>query len=230
MRRFTAVVFDMDGVLIDSERVIRRAAQIAGEEFGQAMSDEFFLDLIGLPGPLVEARLLEAFGHDFPMSEYRLRFQHHYQQHVDTHGMQCKEGIPELLAALTDAGVPIAVATQTRSGHAQSALRAAGLLDFFPICATGDEVVRAKPAPDVFLLAATRLAREARHCIALEDSDVGAQAAVSAGMWTLMIPDLKPPLATTRELVHEVLPSIHAAGARVHQLLRHGVPAGKSIE
>ena len=225
MRRFAAVVFDMDGVLIDSEPVIRRAAQLAGEDFGKTMTEALYMELIGLPGPQVEAKLIEVFGADFPLPEYRLRFQHFYHQHINAHGMQSKPGIPDLLRELTAAGVPVAVATQTRSGHAQSALRAAGLLDLLPVCATGDEVKQGKPAPDVFLLAASRLAIDARHCIALEDSEVGARAAVSAGMWTLMIPDLKPPGAEISALVHEILPSMPAAATRVHHLLRAGVPA-----
>jgi HAD superfamily hydrolase (TIGR01509 family) len=180
MTRFDAVIFDMDGVLIDSEPVIRRAAQLAGEDFGKTLTDELFLKMIGLPGGRVEAMMMEVFGADFPLAEYRLRFQHFYQQTVSRDGMRSKPGVPALLQALTAGGVPIAVATQTRSGHAQAALSAAGLIDYLPVCATGDEVKQGKPAPDVFLLAASRLGVDPARCIALEDSDVGAQAAVSA--------------------------------------------------
>ncbi len=222
MKRFDAVIFDMDGVLIDSEPVIRRAAQLAGEDFGKTLTDELYLKMIGLPGGRVEAMLMDVFGADFPLAEYRLRFQHFYQQTVSRDGMRSKPGIPALLQALTAGGVPIAVATQTRSGHAQAALSAAGLIDYLPVCATGDEVKQGKPAPDVYLLAASRLAVDPARCIALEDSDVGAQAAVSAGMWTLMIPDLKPAGAAIAELVHEILPSMPAAALRVHALLGAG--------
>ena len=226
MRCFEAVVFDMDGVLIDSERVIRLAAQRAGRDFGHEMSDALFDELIGLPGPMVEAALRGHFGEAFPMDDYRQVFQRHYAGHIETHGMQSKPGVPALLEALSAAAVPIAVATQTRSGHAQAALASAGLLQYFPICITGDLVAAPKPAPDVFLRAAATLGIAPSRCIALEDSEVGARAAVSAGMWTLMVPDLKAPGAEIAALVHEILPSMPAAAVRVHALLRDGVAAG----
>ena len=225
MHRFQAVVFDMDGVLIDSERVIRRAAQQAGLEFGQQISDAWFDEVIGMPGVRVEAALRELFGQGFPMDDYRTCFQRHYAAHIDTHGMQSKPGVPALLQELSSRGVPIAVATQTRSGHAQAALASAGLLEYLPVCVTGDLVALPKPAPDVFLRAAAELRVEPAACIALEDSEIGVRAAVAAGMWTLMIPDLKPASAEASALVREVLPSMPHAAERVRTLLRDGAPA-----
>ena len=224
MRRFQAVIFDMDGVLIDSERVIRRAAQLAGLDFGREIADAWFDEVIGLPGVRVEAALRELFGHGFPMDDYRLCFQRHYAAHIDRHGMQSKPGVPALLQDLTAGGVPIAVATQTRSGHAQAALASAGLLDYLPVCVTGDLVAAPKPAPDVFLRAAAELGVEPAACIALEDSEIGIRAAVAAGMWTLMIPDLKPASEEAALLVREILPSMPHAADRVRALLRDGAP------
>lgn len=228
MRIFSAVVFDMDGVLIDSEPVIRRAAGLAGEDFGKTLTDALYAELIGLPGPRVEAALLSAFGPNFRLDEYRVSFQRHYRAHIDAHGMRTKPGIPALLAELVASGVPIAVATQTRSGNAQLALKAAGLLEYFPVCITGDQVAHGKPAPDIFLRAAATLAMAPSACIALEDSEVGVHAAVGAGMWTLMIPDLKQPSAATAALANEVFPEMLAATARVRELLRNGVAAPAS--
>lgn len=215
-----AVVFDMDGVLIDSEPLIRRAAQRAGEDFGHTLSDALYAELIGLPGAQVEAALLRAFGADFHLPAYRQAFERLYREEVATHGISSKPGVLELLRELTDAGVPVAVATSTRSGQAQAALEAAGLLSYLPICITGDQVKVGKPAPEIFLRAASELAVGAASCVALEDSEVGARAAISAGMWTLMIPDLKPPGADIVALVHEILPSMPAAAARVRTLLK----------
>ena len=226
MRIFTAVVFDMDGVLIDSEPVIRRAASLAGEDFGKTLTNALYAELIGLPGPKVEAALISAFGADFPLDDSRVSFQRHYRAHIDTHGMRTKPGITMLLAELLASGVPIAVATQTRSGSAEIALEAAGLRQYFPVCITGDQVANGKPAPDIFLRAAATLAVDPTACIALEDSEVGAHAAVGAGMWTLLIPDVKQPSAATAALVHEIFPDMPAATARVRDLLRHGVTPG----
>lgn len=214
-----AVVFDMDGVLIDSEPVIRRAAQLAAEPFGRTLSNELYADLLGLPGAELEAALLSAFGADFPLADYRRGFEQLYRADVETNGIRSKPGVPALLTALRKHRVPVAVATSTRSGHAEAALAAAGLSHFLPVCITGDQVQAGKPAPDIFLRAAEAIGVDAVDCIAIEDSEVGARAAVGAGMWTLLVPDLKAPSATLAALVREVLPSMPEAARRVCALL-----------
>jgi HAD superfamily hydrolase (TIGR01509 family) len=219
LHRLRAVVFDMDGVLIDSEPLIRRAAQRAGEIFGHTLSDSLYADLIGLPGAQVEAALVAAFGADFPLPEYRRCFERLYREDVAANGIRSKPGVPQLLSALRANDVPVAVATSTRSGHAQAALESAGLLDYLPVCITGDQVNAGKPEPEIFLRAATSLSIDARECIAIEDSEVGARAAVSAGMWTLMVPDLKQPSAELARMVREILPSMPHAARRVITLL-----------
>jgi len=219
MQRLRAVVFDMDGVLIDSEPIIRRAAQRAGELLGHTLSDSLYADLLGLPGAQVEAALMAAFGADFPLAEYRRCFERLYREDVASNGIRSKPGVPELLESLRANDVPVAVATSTRSGHAQAALESAGLLGYLPICITGDQVSAGKPEPEIFLRAATSLNIHAVECIAIEDSEVGARAAVSAGMWTLMVPDLKQPSAELARMVREILPSMPHAARRVISLL-----------
>ena len=178
--RFIAVVFDMDGVLIDSERVIRHAAQRAAVEIDRTLTDAFYMQVMGLPGAQVEAAFMREFGHDFPLADYRQRFERHYKAQLGEGGIQPKPGVPQMLQSLVRHNIPIAVATATRSGNAETALRAAGLLDHLPICVTGDQVAQGKPAPDIFLAAAARLGISAAQCIAVEDSEVGARAAVAA--------------------------------------------------
>jgi len=214
-----AVVFDMDGVLIDSEPIIRAAAQIAAVEIECTVTDEFYASVLGLPGVQVEAAFLREFGADFPLADYRQRFERHYRAQVSTRGIAPKPGVPALLDELTARGIPIAVATSTRSGNAQDALAAAGLLSRLPICVTGDQVSAGKPAPEIFLTAASRINVPATACIAVEDSEVGARAAVAAGMFTLLVPDLKPPGKALSDLVSEVLGSMPHAASRILQLL-----------
>jgi HAD superfamily hydrolase (TIGR01509 family) len=217
--RFIAVVFDMDGVLIDSERVIRHAAQRAAVEIDRVLTDAFYMQVMGLPGAQVEAAFMREFGRDFPLADYRQRFERHYKAQLGEGGIQPKPGVPQLLQSLVRHNIPVAVATATRSGNAETALRAAGLLDHLPICVTGDQVAQGKPAPDIFLAAASRLGISAAQCIAVEDSEVGARAAVAAGMRTLMVPDFRPPGDELRALVHEVLESMPHAAQRIHTLL-----------
>lgn len=215
-----AVVFDMDGVLIDSEPVIRRAAQRAAESFGQTLTDEAYADLLGLPGAELEAALRTLFGAAFPLAAYRDCFERIYRDDIETRGVRSKPGVTELLCALEAHAIPTAVATSTRAEHARAALTAAGLHERLRVCVTGDQVTLGKPAPDIFLRAAQLLGVEPARCIAIEDSEVGARAALDAGMWTLMVPDLKPPSAALAQLVHEVLPSMPAAARRVRTLLQ----------
>lgn len=214
-----AVVFDMDGVLIDSEPVIRAAAQHAAVELDRTVTDAFYASVLGLPGPEVEAAFLREFGADFPLDDYRRRFERHYRAVVARDGIAPKPGIPALLDRLHAHGIPIAVATSTRDGNAQDALDAAGLRARLPVCVTGDQVTRGKPAPEIFLTAAARIGVDAAACIAVEDSEVGGRAAVAAGMFTLLVPDLKPPSETLAALVHEVHATMPLAARRILALL-----------
>lgn len=219
VRTFRAVIFDMDGVLIDSEPIIRAAAQLAAIELDHTVSDDFYASLIGLPSPQVETAFIREFGADFPLADYRQHFERCYREQVRTRGIAPKPGVPALLDTLIALGVPIAVATSTRAGNAEGALAAAGILSRLPVCVTGDQVQQGKPAPEIFLAAAGRLGIPASRCIAVEDSEVGARAAVAAGMFTLLVPDLKPPSPKLAAMVSEVLASMPLAASRILHLL-----------
>lgn len=216
---YCGVVFDMDGVLIDSEPIIRAAAQLAAIELDREVTDRFYASLLGLPSREVEAAFKAEFGVAFPLDDYRRRFERRYRDEVNSRGIAPKPGISALLDALIERGIPIAVATSTHSPNAESALAAAGLLDRLPVYVTGDQVRAGKPAPDIFLAAAERIGIAPTACIAVEDSEVGARAATAAGMFTLLVPDLKPPSAEVIALVHEVIESMPAAAVRILALL-----------
>ncbi len=217
---FDAVIFDLDGTLIDSEPVFKVVAQRAALDFDVVFSDELFLELVGLPGKEVEIGILDAFGQDFPLAAFRERFGVHWTDHIDTHGIAVKPGAVEFVELLVHHDVPHAVATSTAHDRARRSLELAGLGAHFPLLVGGDEITNGKPAPDIYLHAASRMAVSPRNCIAIEDSKVGVAAAAAAGMYTIMIPDLKQPDDTTRALTSDVLPSLDAAIHRVFELLR----------
>jgi HAD superfamily hydrolase (TIGR01509 family) len=130
-----------------------------------------------------------------------------------------KLGLLELLDLLEARNIPKVVATSTRRGHALPRLEKAGLLHRFATVTTGDQVVNGKPAPDLFLLAASTIGVPPAQCVVLEDSEVGVTGAHAAGMTVFMIPDLKAPCDKTRTLAEEVCPSLVEVKERIARML-----------
>lgn len=206
-----AVIFDMDGLLIDSEPIFKVAARSAAAELDYEFHGDFYDQLIGMAGPAVERALRDYFGAEFPMDAFRRGFEKHWGSHVAEHGIAVKPGVIEILQRLQDRSIPTAVATSTPGERANFSLRQTGLDHYFHFVISGEQVVDGKPAPDIFLLAAERLSVAAKHCIAVEDSEVGVEAAVAAGMYTIMIPDIKPPSSKARTTVQQVVASMSEA-------------------
>ncbi len=214
-----AVVFDMDGLLLDTEPMYRRASEAAGGEFGVEFSAELYDRLIGLGARDIEAKLLQHFGADFPLSRFRESWRAHWQAEVATTGVTVKSGAIELLQVLQRAGVNFAIATSTPRPRTNELLESSGLLGLFQTVVTGDEVDRGKPAPDIYQLAARRLAIGTKLCVALEDSDAGILAAARAGMTAIMIPDLKPPSAAAAAAAFGVYETLFDAAPVLSELL-----------
>ena len=216
---FSGVIFDMDGVLIDSEPIVKRCGQAAAKVFGAELSDSLYNNLIGLPAKEVESGLQIAFGDKFPMQSFRDELERLWHEHVDTNGMPIKPGVEHLLKSLLDADIPFAVATSTPSERAHFSLDTAGILHYFEHIVGGDQVSNGKPEPEIFLTAANLISIAPKSCIAIEDSAVGVRAASSAGMYTIMIPDQKEPDDATKERYHELHPSMSIATKRIFELL-----------
>jgi HAD superfamily hydrolase (TIGR01509 family) len=203
-----AVIFDMDGLMLDTERIAWIAWQRAASDWGFTLSKETFTALIGLTVPDSNAVLQEAFGPEFPVKEARRRRQHYYEAHIQAHGIDLKPGLLTLLARLERRHLPKAVASSTAREGVIHKLRVTGLTGRFEALVGGDEVKRGKPSPDIFLAAADRLGIAPPHCMVLEDSEPGIQAAHAAGMRPVMVPDFKEPSPETASLAHAVLPSL----------------------
>ena len=195
---FAAVIFDMDGLMFDSEAVYRRAWLHWVHEFGAIMDDPTFHRFIGRNATSSRALLAELYGDQFDAGEFLRRTREHALAEVSSSGVPEKPGLRPLLAFLEERGIPKAVATSTDRPIASRWLD--GLLPSFGALATGDEVAHGKPAPDLFLLAARRLGVPPAECLALEDSAAGVQSAQAAGMTVVMVPDLVPPTPDIRSL------------------------------
>lgn len=209
--RPSAVVFDMDGLMLDTEPIYRLASQRAAADLGYQIDAAVYATLLGLNYEDTERMLVRSFGTDFPLSSFGIRCAEHWRTHVKEHGIPRKPGLTELLELLDDLGTPKAVATCSSGEEAWFSLRVAGLEDRFCCVITSDHVERGKPAPDIFLAAAAGLDVLPTQCLAFEDSDAGVMAACAAGMLTIMVPDLKRPSAHVASLAHSILPSLHEA-------------------
>tara|TARA_Y100000994_G_scaffold242081_1_gene238616 strand:+ start:122 stop:784 length:663 start_codon:yes stop_codon:yes gene_type:complete len=217
---FSAVIFDLDGTLIDSEPVFKAVAKIAANEFDKCFTDELYLALIGLPGVEVANGILDAFGHDFPLQDFRTSFETHWHEHVTNNGIDIKRGAADLVSRLKKHSIPYAIATSTPHERAWESLRRANFNDSFDTLIGGDQIDNGKPAPDIYLKAANTIDTQATNCIALEDSKVGVRSAAAAGMHTIMIPDIKAPDEETINLTDNIFDSLDEASSYIFKLLK----------
>jgi HAD superfamily hydrolase (TIGR01509 family) len=203
-----AVIFDMDGTLLDSEAVYTAGLQGAARAVGLEMSLAFCHATIGVPGPDRDRMLQQHFGPDFDLAAFRGHFSTIVQQRMSER-VPVKAGVVELLDFLDAQGLPLAVATSARRTTAERNLGRAGLLDRFRTVAARDDVERAKPAPDLYLEAARRLGVAPQHCVAFEDSSIGILAAHAAGMRAVMVVDILPPTDEARAKCLHVAADLH---------------------
>ena len=199
-----AIIFDMDGLMLDTERLALKAWQLAGVDFGFPISDDIFISMVGRNRRDSDCTLVEIFGSDFPIGAVRDRYRAYLDGWIDEDKLSVKSGLLELLSFLDKISMPKAVATSTEYERAVHKLSLTNLLEHFSIVIAGDQVQRGKPEPDIFLAAAAQLGVLPENCLVLEDSDAGIQAAYEAGMTPVMIPDMKPPSEKSLAFAHRI--------------------------
>lgn len=188
MSKFQAVVFDMDGLMVDSEPVARRAWETVLASYGRELDQPTYERMVGRRLEESAAIVIEAFALAIsPEALGNLKEQH--MAHLRAEGLPTMPGLHRLVNHLNQEQIPWAVATSSRRQYALDVLTQLGLLDSCRAVAAGNEVLHGKPAPDIYLLAAERLNIPPKHCLALEDSVPGGMAAVAAGMTLAAIPN-----------------------------------------
>lgn len=214
---FAAAIFDMDGLLIDSERPIMAAWIDAARTLDIELSHAQYLQVVGLATVESEAILGTLLGgpdaYRHAIAHVRRRLQ--LERSDGTPLFPIKPGAAEFLAALRQRGTRCAVASSSTSGQIQACLGSLDVLHHFEAFAGGDEVARAKPDPALYLLAASRLGVAPSDCVAFEDSENGAKAALAAGLRVVIVPDLKHPPPSIIERAFHVLDSLHDAVVHV---------------
>jgi beta-phosphoglucomutase len=197
---FSAVIFDMDGLVLDTETTYFVAWQQAAKAMGYALSEPFCLSLSGLHYKDVELKLIASCGDDFNLRAFNQLSDIYWHEHVNTHGINIKHGFTELLEFIVQQQIPYCLATNSRAVNAYECLEIAGIKDVFSIIITRDDVQHGKPAPDIFLKAAKLLQAPIRRCLVLEDSHAGVVAASRAGAFSVFVPSIETVDPLTVEL------------------------------
>jgi HAD superfamily hydrolase (TIGR01509 family) len=206
--RPAAVIFDMDGLLFDTEALWQEALLSAAAEAGHAIPDEVYSKSIGVRRSQTRGLFLSHFGGDFLFDDFHASWSRHFWL-IAENKLALKPGASELLDVVDQLRLPRAIATSSSRTTVERHLAAHGLSDRFDQIVCRGDYENGKPAPDPFLRAAERLGVEPRSCLALEDSHVGVRSASAAGMMTVMVPDLLEPTEELRALCVLVARDLH---------------------
>ena len=210
-KMYKAAIFDMDGLLIDSERPIRDAWLEVARHNNIALTESDYLRVVGRNEIDGKAILEKLFAGDFSFEDARKCVADLLSENAATHGYAAKPGARALLAWLNAREVPCCVASSTHGAEVRRRLDRSALIASFSAVCSGDEVRQGKPSPELFLLASQRLGVRPEDCLVFEDSEHGAIGALAAGMSAVIVPDLKTPGADISAKCITVLQSLEQA-------------------
>lgn len=210
-----AVVFDMDGIIFDSELLVLETWKEVSEKHGFPDIEKVCKECLGTNDAVTRQIFLEHYGREFPYDEYAKEMSALFHKRAAGGKLPKKPGVEELLAALKERGLKVALASSTRRETVLRELEEGGLLHYFDKVVCGDMVSRSKPEPDIFLKACELLDVSPEKAYVIEDSYNGIRAAHSAGMKPIMVPDLAAPTEEMQELAGWILPSLREVQALI---------------
>ncbi|MBF4696084.1 HAD family hydrolase [Fusibacter ferrireducens] len=202
------VIFDMDGLMFDTEVISYKAWAKAADYYNYHMSKELFNRTIGTNLTRTREILMEYFGENFPFDLIKSERVIISNEIVNTDGVPIKKGLYELLEHLKKNKFKMAVATSTNRNRATDLLKLAKVDNYFDYVLCGDEVERSKPDPEIFIKVSKRLDCIAQRCVVIEDSENGILAAKRAGMIPIMIPDIQQPSLEIESLLFRKLENL----------------------
>lgn len=205
---YKAVVFDMDGVIFDSERAVMQCWNEVASRHNIPNIEKAILACTGTTMVRTREIMLNLYGADFPYDEYAKESSAIFHSRYDGGRLPMKPGVKELLSFLKEHGKKIALASSTRQQVVTDELRDAGIIGYFDRIICGDMVSRSKPAPDIFLKACEELNVSPSDSYAIEDSYNGIRAAHAGGLHPIMVPDLLPADEEMQSLAETILPSL----------------------
>jgi HAD superfamily hydrolase (TIGR01509 family) len=199
--QFDGIVFDVDGVLFDTEALGRRVWREVGQALGWTGPEEQYLDFVGRNRADTLSILTQRFGPEFPGKLFLQTCSQRAMELMEQEGVPLKPGVHEILDALTAQNIPLALATSTYRDRTLYRMGRTGLTHYFGSITTGDQVVHSKPDPEIYLLACREAGFAPARTLAVEDSRNGILSAHAAGMQVVMVPDLIPPTPELEELL-----------------------------
>ncbi len=194
-----AVIFDMDGIIFDSERLVLYCWEKLAEKYQLDNMREAYLPCIGTNDVRMKEIMMDYYGAEFPYDKLRKESSILFHEMVDREGLPVKKGARKLLEFLELHRIPVGLASSTRLAVVTEELKQAGLYGFFHAVTGGDQLKRSKPEPDIYLMACEKLGVRPEDTYAVEDSYNGIRSSYSAGMLPVMVPDLLPPTVEMRE-------------------------------
>lgn len=203
-----AVVFDMDGLMFDTEKLTYEIIKETMEEKGFKFTLDFYKTTVGKRSADVIKLYKEKFGESFDYQEMKAENMEKFRRYTEKNGIPIKKGLFSLLDYLKEKDMKIALATSTTTKSATEMLKRAGVLEYFDELLCAESVEKGKPHPDVFLKAAEKLKFPPESCIGLEDSFNGVISSSEAGLITIMIPDLLEPTKEIKNRCYKVIQSL----------------------
>lgn len=185
-----AVIFDMDGLMIDSESVVRKAWKNVGQSMGYQELDKEIYNCMGMSAEKEEEYFKKRFGADFPYREFSAAYKKEYHQYEAAYGISAKSGLHEILETIRELKIPMAVASSSPNPVVLKHLEKHNAISYFQVIISGDMIKETKPSPEIYLKACEALHVKPGAAVALEDSLNGIKSAYAAGMLPVMIPDL----------------------------------------
>jgi HAD superfamily hydrolase (TIGR01509 family) len=201
-----AAIFDMDGVLFDTERIYQQTWQELADERGIQLEEGFVRAISGTSGTRTN-QVIEQYYHVEDGTALRAACRQRIKEKLEVY-VPIKEGVPELLAEFKKRGMKIAIASSSRRIQIESNLRNSNLTGYFDEIVSGEDVEHGKPAPDIFLAAAEALGCRPEECYVFEDSENGVRAGHSAGCYVVMVPDVVQPGPDTIRCCSEIQKSL----------------------
>jgi beta-phosphoglucomutase-like phosphatase (HAD superfamily) len=205
---YQAAIFDMDGLLLDTERLCMQAFQKACQKLSLPFVQSAYVKIIGCNEKGIEIAIMDHYAQYIDYPTLRKTWMEGYWPIVETQAIPIKPGVIELLEWFKSQNIPVSVATSTHQALAKTKLTLAGLASYFEHISSGCEVTNSKPHPEIFLLAAQRLKVSPQQCLVFEDSNNGVRAAIAANMQVYQIPDIVIPDQEIVNLGHQIEPSL----------------------